>query len=135
LAAGQAAALRGEPLDTAAIAEDDDPWFGYGWCFSMLMTARAELGEHDFLSDPRFLVQQSWAADDHALPLEVGDGGVEPEFPTEGPSCAEWAVGIVASEAFMWLMAGANHPEVHLNALREAYERYKASGGKVWGSS
>jgi hypothetical protein len=43
----------------------------------------------------------------------------------------EWAVEMVSSEAFMWLMAGANHPEAHLDALREAYAEYKAAGGKT----
>ncbi len=37
----------------------------------------------------------------------------------------ELAKQIVESDAFMWLMAGANHPESHLNALRPAYREYK----------
>lgn len=33
------------------------------------------------------------------------------------------------SEAFMWLMAGANHSETHLEALRPAYQQYRKLGG------
>jgi hypothetical protein len=45
----------------------------------------------------------------------------------------EWALAIVSSEAFMWLMVGANHPELHLRDLREGYREYQAAGGKAWG--
>lgn len=31
------------------------------------------------------------------------------------------AKAIVESEAFMWLMVGANHPDAHLDALRPAH--------------
>jgi hypothetical protein len=33
----------------------------------------------------------------------------------------------------MWLMAGANHPEAHLSALRPAYDKWTAAGGKSYG--
>ena len=33
------------------------------------------------------------------------------------------------SEALMWLMAGANHPELHLEALRPIYNEYRETGG------
>ena len=42
---------------------------------------------------------------------------------------AKAAQEICDSEAFMWLMAGANHPEMHLDVLREAYDRYRELGG------
>ena len=44
----------------------------------------------------------------------------------------EWALAIVQSEAFMWLMVGANHPEAHLSVLRGAWDQYRAVGGKTW---
>ena len=43
------------------------------------------------------------------------------------------ASAILGSESFMWLMAGANHPEAHLSALRPAYDKWKAAGGKSFG--
>jgi hypothetical protein len=36
---------------------------------------------------------------------------------------------IVASEPFMWLMAGSNFTESNLKALRPAYDKWKESGG------
>jgi hypothetical protein len=36
---------------------------------------------------------------------------------------------IVASEPFMWLMAGSNYTESNLKALRPAYDKWKESGG------
>lgn len=39
------------------------------------------------------------------------------------------AKSICDSEAFMWLMVGANHPEAHLMALREAWKAYTDAGG------
>lgn len=36
---------------------------------------------------------------------------------------------IVSSEAFMWLMAGANHAESHLSALRPAYREWVSLSG------
>lgn len=39
------------------------------------------------------------------------------------------ARAICDSEAFMWLMTGSNHEEIQLDALREAYESYRKSGG------
>jgi hypothetical protein len=43
------------------------------------------------------------------------------------------ANAILGSESFMWLMAGANHPEAHLSALRPAYDKWTAAGGKSYG--
>lgn len=43
------------------------------------------------------------------------------------------ANAILGSESFMWLMAGANHPEAHLSALRPAFDKWNAAGGKSWG--
>jgi hypothetical protein len=43
------------------------------------------------------------------------------------------ANAILGSESFMWLMAGANHPEAHLSALRPAYDNWVAAGGKSYG--
>lgn len=43
------------------------------------------------------------------------------------------ANAVLGSESFMWLMAGANHPEAHLSALRPAYDKWAAAGGKSYG--
>ena len=43
------------------------------------------------------------------------------------------ANAVLGSESFMWLMAGANHPEAHLSALRPAYDKWTAAGGKSYG--
>ena len=43
------------------------------------------------------------------------------------------ANAILGSESFMWLMAGANHPEAHLSALRPAFDKWVAAGGKSYG--
>lgn len=43
------------------------------------------------------------------------------------------ANAVLGSESFMWLMAGANHPEAHLSALRPAYNNWIAAGGKSYG--
>lgn len=43
------------------------------------------------------------------------------------------ANAVLGSESFMWLMAGANHPEAHLSALRPAYDKWQAAGGKPYG--
>lgn len=45
----------------------------------------------------------------------------------------EWAVAIVSSESFMWLMVGSNHVESNLAQLREGYAEYRSAGGKTWG--
>lgn len=45
----------------------------------------------------------------------------------------EWAIAIVSSESFMWLMAGSNFVESNLSNLREAYAEYQAAGGRTWG--
>lgn len=42
------------------------------------------------------------------------------------------AIEMIRSEAFTWLMVGANHPEAHLSALREAWDKWIDSGGLVW---
>jgi hypothetical protein len=39
------------------------------------------------------------------------------------------ARAICDSEAFMWLMVGANHPDAHLMALRGAWKAYSEAGG------
>lgn len=39
------------------------------------------------------------------------------------------ARAIADSEAFMWLMVGANHPEAHLDPLRRAYQSYTSLDG------
>jgi hypothetical protein len=39
------------------------------------------------------------------------------------------ARAICDSEAFMWLMVGANHPDAHLMALRGAWTAYHEAGG------
>jgi hypothetical protein len=132
LAAGQTSAAKDEPLDTERVAAEADPWFGYGWCFSKLMSARAELGELDWLGDPAALVQHSVDQVEDQVVLMAATGGAG-EGLVEGHSAADWAVAILSSEAFMWLMAGANHPTAHLESLREAFERYQACGGPVWG--
>ena len=50
----------------------------------------------------------------------------------------EWRVKIALeicdSEAFMWLMAGSNYPNAHLNALHSAYRAYceHAGGYSNW---
>lgn len=36
---------------------------------------------------------------------------------------------IVESEPFMWLMAGSNHVDTQIDALREAYKKWKEAGG------
>lgn len=43
------------------------------------------------------------------------------------------ADAILGSESFMWLMAGANHPDAHLSALRPAFDKWLAAGGKSYG--
>lgn len=43
------------------------------------------------------------------------------------------ANAVLGSESFMWLMAGANHPEAHLSALRPAYDKWISAGGKSYG--
>ena len=43
------------------------------------------------------------------------------------------ANAILGSEAFMWLMAGANHPPAHLASLRPAYYKWLSAGGKSYG--
>lgn len=43
------------------------------------------------------------------------------------------ANAVLGSESFMWLMAGANHPDAHLSALRPAYDKWLAAGGKSYG--
>jgi hypothetical protein len=43
------------------------------------------------------------------------------------------ANGIMASESFMWLMVGANHPESHCANLRNAFKAWRDNGGKSWG--
>ena len=43
------------------------------------------------------------------------------------------ANGIMASESFMWLMVGANHPESHCANLRDAFKAWRDNGGKSWG--
>ena len=43
------------------------------------------------------------------------------------------ANGIMASESFMWLMVGANHPESHCANLRNAWAAWLDNGGKGWG--
>lgn len=45
----------------------------------------------------------------------------------------EIAVAVMESEQMMWLMVGSNHPESHLNALREAWKQYKEAGGGTYG--
>lgn len=45
------------------------------------------------------------------------------------------AVDIVSSEPFMWLMVGSNHVELHLSALRPAFDLYRSAGGRSWGAS
>ena len=40
---------------------------------------------------------------------------------------------ICNSEPFMWLMAGSNHTEIQLNALRPAWSTFRDAGGG-WGS-
>jgi DNA polymerase IIIc chi subunit len=44
------------------------------------------------------------------------------------------ARAICNSEAFMWLMVGANHPEAHRMALRDAWRAYSQAGGG-WGNN
>ena len=39
------------------------------------------------------------------------------------------AQAICDSESFMWLMAGSNYVELHLENLREAYNSYVKAGG------
>lgn len=46
---------------------------------------------------------------------------------------AEIALEVMQSESMMWLMVGANHPESHLDALRDAWDAYVAAGGRTWG--
>jgi hypothetical protein len=36
---------------------------------------------------------------------------------------------ILDSEPFMWLMAGSNHTEAQLQAIRPAYRKYREAGG------
>lgn len=43
--------------------------------------------------------------------------------------------GILESEAFMWLMVGANHEDAHLAMLRPAWKRYVELGGQTWGKA
>ena len=40
------------------------------------------------------------------------------------------AMEIVESEEFLWLMAGANHVDIHLQALKPAYKAWQEAGGK-----
>ncbi len=42
------------------------------------------------------------------------------------------ALAVLQSEAFMWLMAGSNHVDIQIAALRPLWERYRAAGGKNW---
>jgi hypothetical protein len=49
------------------------------------------------------------------------------------PTKEEIANEILGSESFMWLMAGSNHVESHLEAIRPAYAAWKAAGGLYWG--
>lgn len=44
-----------------------------------------------------------------------------------------WALAIVQSEAFMWLMAGSDHVETQLDLVRGIYKKYRAAGGHGWG--
>jgi hypothetical protein len=37
---------------------------------------------------------------------------------------------ILSSEEFTWLMVGANHPQIHLNALKPAYAAWRERGGR-----
>ena len=41
------------------------------------------------------------------------------------PNPEKLAADILGSEAMMWLMAGANHVESHLNSIRPAFEAWK----------
>lgn len=45
---------------------------------------------------------------------------------------AQYALAVVQSEPFLWLMSGSNHPYLQIEALRPAWEAYKAAGGKSW---
>jgi hypothetical protein len=37
---------------------------------------------------------------------------------------------ILSSEEFTWLMVGANHPQIHLNALKPAWTAWRERGGR-----
>jgi hypothetical protein len=37
---------------------------------------------------------------------------------------------ILSSEEFTWLMVGANHPQIHLNALKPAWAAWRERGGR-----
>jgi hypothetical protein len=45
----------------------------------------------------------------------------------------QYANAVLGSEQFMWLMAGANHPEAHLADLRTMYAEWQRLGGVTWG--
>lgn len=45
----------------------------------------------------------------------------------------EYADEIMGSEAIMWLVAGANHPDMWLTDLREMYDEWVKLGGKGYG--
>lgn len=45
----------------------------------------------------------------------------------------EIADEIISSEQFMWLMAGSNHVDSNLEALRPAFNAWRKAGGKSWG--
>jgi hypothetical protein len=40
------------------------------------------------------------------------------------------AMEIVESEEFLWLMAGSNHIDIHLQSLKPAYKAWQEAGGK-----
>jgi hypothetical protein len=46
---------------------------------------------------------------------------------------ADIAEQILGSEAFLWLMAGGEHTEHHLAAVRQAWTVWRDAGGKAWG--
>lgn len=42
---------------------------------------------------------------------------------------------ILGSESFLWLVVGSNHEDAHRDAIRPAFEAWKAAGGKPYGKS
>lgn len=53
----------------------------------------------------------------------------------ESLSMEELAQVILSSEAFMWLMAGSNHPDAQIKAIKPIYDRYIDAGGRIYRSS
>jgi hypothetical protein len=48
---------------------------------------------------------------------------------------AQIALAICQSEPFAWLMAGSNHVDMQLAALRPAWEQYVEAGGGYFNRS